>query len=390
MNGQNKDIPVCKAAKKCGACQLSNMDYARQLKFKQANEVKLLKRFGRVSVIIGMDYPYSYRNKSQYLVKKSSSGNISTGVYQSTTQSLVVTDNCFINNKKSNQIVKYIRTVMTQLNIQPYNPKNGKGCVRHIMIRNGHKTGEYMVAMVCFNDALERESEFVSRICEKYPEIETVVLNVNKNEKMMLGSKERVLFGKGYIEDILCGKRFRISPRSFYQINPVQTEALYNTAIEFAGLSGGETILDAYCGIGTIGIAASDKALKTVGVELNEEAVKDAKVNAELNGLKNAFYYKADAAEFMSEAECSGEKFDVVFTDPPRAGCSRIFLSSLVKLSPQKIVYVSCEPKTLARDLYYLIHNGYKVRKIQPVDMFPHTHHVETVVLLSQNTKNPV
>ena len=247
-----------------------------------------------------------------------------------------------------------------------------------------------MVAMVCFNDALERESEFVSRICEKYPEIETVVLNVNKNEKMMLGSKERVLFGKGYIEDILCGKRFRISPRSFYQINPVQTEALYNTAIEFAGLSGGETILDAYCGIGTIGIAASDKALKTVGVELNEEAVKDAKVNAELNGLKNAFYYKADAAEFMSEAACSGEKFDVVFTDPPRAGCSRIFLSSLVKLSPPKIVYVSCEPKTLARDLYYLIHNGYKVRKIQPVDMFPHTHHVETVVLLSQNTKNPV
>lgn len=373
---------TCKVTKKCGACQLSNMDYERQLKFKQANEVKLLKRFGRVNNIIGMQSPYHYRNKAQYLVKKAVNGNIITGVYQSATGGVAVTDSCFINDKKSNEIVKYIRKLMTELKIVPFNPKNGKGILRHIMIRNGCKTGEYMVVLVCIEDRLNNESELVSRLCKKFSEIKTVVLNVNKNNKMMLGSTERVLFGSGFIEDILCGKRFRISPRSFYQINPVQTEILYNTAIGFAKLSGGERILDAYCGIGTIGISAADNAREIVGVEINGDAVKDARINARLNDIENAVYYKTDSAAFMREAAENDEHFDVIFTDPPRAGCSKIFLSSLVSLKPDRIVYVSCNPETLSRDLYFLIHNGYKAEAIQPVDMFPHTKHVETVVSL--------
>ncbi len=377
----------CKISKKCGACQLSNMDYERQLNFKQANVVKLLKRYCRVNDIIGMKYPYHYRNKAQYIVKKANNGNIVTGVYQSTTGGVAVTDGCFINDKKSNEIVKYIRKLVTELHVQPYNLKNNRGILRHIMIRNGHKTGEYMVVLVCIEDNLPNETELVSRLCERFGEIKTVVLNVNKNDKMMLGSQERILFGSGHIEDILCGKRFEISARSFYQVNPVQTEILYNTAVNFAQLSGKEKILDAYCGIGTIGISAAENVQSIVGVELNFEAVKDAVKNAEINALKNAVYYNADAADFMREAAENGERFDVVFTDPPRAGCSKVFLSSLAELKPDRIVYVSCNPETLARDLYFLVHNDYNVKKIQPVDMFPHTKHVECVVLLGRQRR---
>ena len=379
------DNQKCKIAKKCGACQLSNMDYERQLKFKQASVVKLLKRYGHVNNIIGMESPYNYRSKAQFIVKKAANGNIVTGVYQSTTGGVAVTDSCFINDKKSNEIVRFIRRIITELNIQPFNPKNNKGVLRHIMVRNGYNTGEYMVVLVCSDDKLLKEKELVSKLCERFTEIKTVVLNINKNNKMMLGATERILFGNGYIEDILCGKRFRISARSFYQVNPVQTEILYKTAIDFAQLSGREKILDAYCGIGTIGISAADNVKSIVGVEVNGEAVKDAVKNAEINNVENAVYYKADAADFMREAAENNEHFDAAFVDPPRAGCSKVFLSSLAALKPDRIVYVSCNPQTLSRDLYFLVHNGYKVKRIQPVDMFPHTRHVECVILLEIN-----
>ena len=379
-----KSNDLCKVARKCGACQLTNMDYERQLRFKQAAEVKLLRQFGRINDIIGMQQPYHYRNKAQFAVRKASNGRIITGVYQSATGGISVTDNCLINNNKANAIAAYIRKLMTELKIHPFNPTNGKGTVRHILVRNGYKTGEYMAVLVCYDDNIQGLAEeiLIQKLCKKFCEIKSIIVNVSKSSKMTLGSKERVLYGKGYIEDILCGKRFRISPRSFYQVNPVQTEVLYKTAVEYAQLSGSERVLDAYCGIGTIGISAAENVKEIVGVEINGEAVKDAKENALLNGISNAVYHNCDAAEYMIEAAQKKEKFDVVFTDPPRAGCSKSFLTALTKLAPDRIVYISCNLETLSRDLFYLIHNGYKVKAIQPVDMFPHTKHVETVVKL--------
>lgn len=374
----------CAAAKKCGACQLSNMDYERQLRFKQAKIVKLLGRYGRVGEIIGMERPYYYRCKAQFAVRTARNGNIVTGVYQSSTGGVTVTDDCFLNDPAANEIAKRARQIMKELNIRPYDPNGKKGGVlRHILVRNGFSTGEYMVVLVCFDDPLYRERELTEKLCREFPQIKTVVLNVSRSAKMTLGTRERVLYGEGYIEDVLCGKRFRISSRSFYQVNPVQTEVLYKKAVEFAGLCGGERVLDAYCGIGTIGICASDDALSVVGVEKNEAAVCDARKNAELNGVANAVYECADAAEYMTRAAARGENFGAVFLDPPRAGCSREFLSALLKLAPKKVVYISCAPETLARDIYTLTRGGYKVKKIQPVDMFPHTSHVETVVLIS-------
>lgn len=384
MSEDIKNSPVCDVAKKCGACQLSNMDYSRQLKFKQAGAVKLLRRFCRVNQIIGMAYPYHYRNKVQAAVRRGANGRTVTGVYQSSTGGVVATDNCFINDKKANEIIAYLRGLLISLKIPPYNPKNGSGAVRHIMVRKGFATGEYMAVIVCVSDKLPNSDKLVQKLVDQYKEIKTVVLNVNKSPKMLLGANEKVLYGDGFIEDVLCGRRFRISPRSFYQVNPAQTEVLYSTAIDYAELTGEERVLDAYCGIGTIGLVAAKSAKEVVGVELNGEAVKDAKANSELNGADNIKFFKADSGEFMRNAAARGEHFDVVFADPPRAGCSREFLKSLVELKPDKAVYISCNPQTLARDLYFLIHNGYEVRRIQPIDMFPHTNHVECVCLLTQ------
>lgn len=383
MSGTNRS---CGVEKKCGACQLTNMDYERQLRFKQAKIVKLIGRCCRVGEIIGMDEPYGYRNKAQYAVRRVR-GRVVTGVYQSATGGIAVTDTCYLNDARSNMIASTAARIVTQLHIEPYSEKGGKGVLRHILVRRANATGEYMVVLVCFADDLKHESDLTRRLTEAFPEIKTIVLNISRSAKMTLGREQRVLFGSGYIEDVLLGKRFRISPRSFYQINPEQTERLYKTAIEFAGLRGGERIFDAYCGIGTIGICASDGAGSIIGVEQNGEAVRDARENAKINGIDNAEYIESDAAEYLRSAAENGEHIDVVFTDPPRAGCSMTFLKSLVKLSPETVVYVSCDPQTLARDLFFLTKNGYKVRRIQPVDMFPFTQHVECVVLLQKFQK---
>ncbi|MBQ2152637.1 MAG: 23S rRNA (uracil(1939)-C(5))-methyltransferase RlmD [Clostridia bacterium] len=380
-----KNIPVCKIAKKCSACQLNNMDYERQLNYKQAKAVKLLRRFCRVEDIIGMEYPYYYRNKSQMVFKRISGGKIISGVYKSSTGGITATDDCFLNDKKANEITAYIRALLPSLKITVYDPTTKKGILRHVTVRTSKATGEYMVILVCALDELQNGDMLTQKLTAKFKEISTIVMTVSKSEKMVSGKGERVLFGNGYIEDILLDKRFRISANSFYQVNSIQTAVLYKKAIEYAGLSGKEKILDAYCGTGTIGICASDNAASIVGVELNESAVKDARINAQINNVKNAVYNTGDAALFMSEQAKKRNCFDVVFVDPPRAGCSTVFLKSLCALMPERVVYISCEPQTLARDLYFLTKNGYKVQKIQPIDMFPHTGHIETVVLLSRN-----
>ena len=258
-----------------------------------------------------------------------------------------------------------------------------KGFLRHVLIKRGFASGQIMVVLVTSVMDFPKESQFVNALLERHSEITTIVQNVNnKRTSLVLGEESRTLYGMGYIEEQLLGFTFRISPKAFYQINPIQTEVLYSKALEFADLSGNEKVLDAYCGTGTIGIIASKGAKSVVGVELNGDAVKDAVVNAELNDITNITFYKDDAGKYMVKAAQKGEAFDVVIMDPPRAGASLEFLKSLVFLAPEKIVYISCNPETQARDLSFLTRKGYKVKKIQPVDMFPHTEHVETVALL--------
>lgn len=379
MNEQNLKCPLYK---KCGGCQIQNLSYERQLSFKQVKVIKLLGRYHRVSEIIGMENPYHYRNKVQAAFGQRN-GEIISGVYQSSTHNIVPVDSCLIEDQKADEIIVTIRKLLKSFKLKPFNDVSMKGFLRHVLIKRGFKSGEIMVVLVTAVTEFPKESQFVNALLSRHPEITTVVQNVNnKRTSLVLGDESRVLFGSGYIEEDLCGFRFRISPKAFYQINPTQTQVLYSKAIEFAGLTGEETVLDAYCGTGTIGIIASPKAKKVIGVELNGDAVKDAKVNAQLNDIKNIEFYEDDAGRFMIKSARKAENYDVVIMDPPRAGASLDFLKCVVTLSPQKIVYISCNPETQARDLSYLTRKGYKVKKIQPVDMFPHTEHVETVALL--------
>ena len=381
----NKNI--CPVYKKCGGCQLQNMSYPEQLKYKQNKAERYLKRFGKILPIIGMDNPYHYRNKVQAAFYTSRNGKIISGVYQSGSHNVVGIDSCQIEDELADKIIVGVRKLMPSFKMTTYNEDTRRGFLRHILVKRGFATNQVMLVLVTGKPMFPSKNNFVRAIREKFPEITTIVQNINPYQtNLVLGDRENVLYGKGYIEDILCGCRFRISPKSFYQINPVQTEVLYSTAIKYADLKGDETVLDTYCGIGTIGIiAAKNGSGKVIGVELNGDAVRDAIVNAKANGLKNIRFYKGDAGDFMRAAADEDEKPDVVFMDPPRAGSSEVFLDSLIKMSPKTVVYVSCNPETMARDLRYLEQKSkYRARKIQPVDMFPHTNHIETVVLLSR------
>lgn len=376
---------ICSVSRKCGGCQLMNMTYPEQLKFKQAKVVKLLGSFHRVNEIMGMQIPFHYRNKVQAAFGRTRSGEIISGVYQSSTHNIVKTDSCLIEDEKADEIILTIRRLVKEFKLTVYDERRENGFLRHVLVKRGFATNQIMVVLVTGTSVFPSKNNFIKELLKFHPEVTTIVQNINnKFTSIVLGEKETVLYGKGYIEDVLCGCTFRISPKSFYQINPVQTEILYGKAIEFAGLKGEEKVIDAYCGIGTIGIVASKNAGEVIGCELNPDAIKDAKINAKINEVNNIKFVCADAGEFMLGMKEQDEKCDVLFMDPPRAGSDKKFLSCAVSLSPEKIVYISCNPETQQRDLYYLIKNGYKVKKIQPVDMFPYTAHVETVVLLSK------
>ena len=294
-------------------------------------------------------------------------------------------DSCLLENEKADEIIVTIRSMMKSFKLRPYNEDTGYGLVRHVLIRTGLHSGQIMVVLVLASPILPSKNNFVKALLKVHPEITTIVLNVNdRATSMVLGDREQVLYGKGYIEDILCGKTFRISSKSFYQVNPKQTERLYGKALEYAGLTGKEVVLDAYCGTGTIGIIASDHAKEVIGVELNKAAVKDAKINAKGNGVKNITFYEQDAGKFMVQLAQQNAHVDVVLMDPPRAGSDEAFLSSLIKLKPDRVVYVSCNPETLARDLQYLVKKGYQMVKGVGVDMFPWTTSIEAVVMLSR------
>ena len=375
----------CTISKKCGGCQFQGIPYKEQLKKKQKKEQSLLGAYGKVCSIIGMENPYYYRNKVHAVFDRDRKGNIISGIYEEGTHRVVPVENCLIEDEKSQEIIRTIRGMLKSFKIRTYDEDTGYGLLRHVLIRRGFSTGEIMVVLVTGSPIFPSKNNFVKALRKAHPEITTVVLNVNDRQtSMVLGDREKPIFGPGFIKDRLCGCMFRISPKSFYQVNPVQTEILYQTAIDYASLTGKEAVIDAYCGIGTIGLIAAKKAGKVIGVELNKDAVKDARINAKENKITNAAFYQGDAGRFMVEMAAKGEKADVVFMDPPRAGSDERFLSSIVKLSPKKVIYISCNPETLARDLKYLTKHHYKVEKIQPVDMFPFCDHCETVCSLSR------
>lgn len=386
-------VTKCSVSKKCGSCQYQGVPYKEQLAAKQKRMKKLLGKFANVKPIIGMDDPFYYRNKVHAVFDRDKKGNIICGTYEAKTHKVVPIEECMIEDKIGQEIIRTIRDMLKSFRIKTYDEDTGYGLLRHVLVRRGFSTDEIMVVLVIGSPIFPSKNNFVKALRKKYPQITTVVLNVNdKKTSMVLGERDIVIYGKGYIRDTLCGCTFRISPQSFYQVNPVQTEILYKTAIEYAGLGRKETVIDAYCGIGTIGLVAAKRAKNVIGVELNPDAVRDARINAKENKITNARFYQGDAGEFMENMAENGEHADVVFMDPPRTGSDKKFMSSVIKLNPSRIVYISCGPETLARDLEYLTKHGYDVRKIQPVDMFSFTDHCENICLLTKKfekqTKN--
>lgn len=385
MENKERNSDVCVYAKKCGGCQYQGMSYERQLKKKHKRVKELLGDIVKAEKIIGMENPCHYRNKVNAAFQRTKKGKIISGIYKEGTHEVVDILECRIEDVRADAIIRDIKGLLPSFKIKVYDEDSGYGLLRHVMVRTGHVSGEVMVVLVLASPVLPSKNNFVKALRKLHPEITTVILNVNdRRTSMVLGSRNITLYGRGYIEDTLCGKVFRISPSSFYQVNSVQTEALYKKALEYAALTGKERVIDAYCGIGTIGIAAAEKAKEVIGVELNASAVRDAVINAKRNRTKNIIFYNRDAGEFMNELAETGERTDVVFMDPPRTGSTEAFIDDVAHLAPKRVVYISCNPQTLTRDLRYFQKKGYRPVKCQPVDMFPFTDDIEVVCLLSK------
>lgn len=376
-------------AKKCGGCPLLELDAAQQLKQKEETVRRLIGKYGKVEPIRGMQVPYHYRNKVISTFAPAPGGKLTSGIYAAGSHKVLPVESCLLQDEILDKTMQAVRTAANACRYQPYNEDKGTGLLRHCLLRRGFATGQVMVVLVTAQPVLPGAKNFVRTLLESAAKqgvaVTTIVQNYNpRKTSVVLGEEEKVLYGKGYILDTLCGKSYAISPRSFYQVNPVQTEVLYGLAVEAARLTGKEVVLDAYCGIGTIGLTAADHAKQVVGVELNRDAVRDAIGNAKHNGVKNARFFAADATQWILEAAANGQKADVIFMDPPREGSTPQFIESVARMSPKRVVYVSCNPVTLARDLALLTQKGYKMEYATPVDMFPHTEHIETVCALSK------
>lgn len=380
----------CGSYEVCGGCQLLHMNYESQLAWKQKQVEELFseeQKKGVIAPIIAMEQPWNYRHKVYTSFSNGKKGELLAGIYEENSHRIVKTAGCRIQHSLANDIIATITALMKKKKIPAYNEDRGSGVLRHVYIRIGQKTGQVMVVLVTGAKEFKEKNIFVEELRSKFPQITTIIHNINSAKtSMVLGKKETVLYGLGTIEDELCGMRFEISSQSFYQINPVQTEKLYETAVEFAGLTGTETVLDAYCGIGTISMVAAKKAKEVIGVELNDTACMDARKNAKKNQRENVRFICADAGAYMVELsrDKSAKKPDVVFMDPPRAGSDIKFLQSMVQLAPKKIVYISCNPQTQKADIEFLKKKGYWVAKMQAVDCFCHTYHIENVALLTR------
>lgn len=381
--------PKCDYFDKCGGCQLMCMDYVAQLKYKRKIVENNLKRIGGFENItaeptIGMDKPYRYRNKAVFPVGDDKSGVV-CGFYAQRSHRIVPMNDCMISGEYNKSVIAAVLEYMRECNVASYDEKSGKGLVRRIFTRRGHISGEIMVVISANADNLPKSDVLVEKLTGACGDIASIILNVNKKRtNLVLGDKNITLWGKDKICDTLFGISYEISPHSFYQINPIQTEKLYSKAIELAELSGAENVLDIYCGIGTISLSCAKNAKNVVGVEIVEQAIADAKKNAVCNNITNAEFYAGSAENIVPKLIDEGLRPDVVLIDPPRKGSDEKTLDAIIKASPDRIVYVSCNSATLARDARYLAQHGYEIKHIAPVDMFPHTMHVETVCLLSK------
>ena len=371
-------MKYCPVYKKCGGCAYINTEYADQLKNKKEYIQSLFPK-NNVEPVIGMKEPYHYRHKIYATFSHNRDGVIKCGMYEENTHKVIDTKMCLIQHVKANDILRDMCSIATKMHIESYNEDTGKGVLRHAYIRISHATNDVLLTIVIGSKNLPGSNAFVKEMVRMHPEIKSIVLNHNSDDtSMVLGKKNHVLYGKGFIEDEIMHTRFRISTNTFYQVNPVQTEKIYSTAIQMAQLKSTDTVLDMCCGIGTISLIAAKKASFVLGVEINEDSIRDAIGNAKRNGIKNAQFIACDSEEFIEQLEDSP---NVVFLDPPRNGFTENFMKQLDHLKSDKIVYISCNPSTQARDIAFLKH--YQIKKIVPVDNFPFTKHVETVVLLS-------
>ena len=387
-SSDKKNKSNCLKAQLCGSCVYMGLTYEEEKKRKQEHFEMLLKDIKCIKEpIIGADDPYFYRNKVHAALGREK-GKVISGTYSTGSHRIVPNDDCLIENKDASKIIKDIRGLISEFKLPVYDERTRRGLCRRILIRVAEATGEILVVLVNADTFFPGKKNFVSKLIKKDPNITSVVININKRtDSMILGDKFETVYGKGFIVDELCGLKFKISADSFYQINHKQTEKIYAEAMTKAALDAGDKVLDAYCGIGTIGMAASKFCGKVIGVELNKSAVADANTNKKMNGVTNIEFVRGDATEYINKAAAAGEKFDVVFLDPPRSGTTKEFIKAVSALGARKAVYVSCDPTTLARDLKIFSSEGYKAVSSVPVDMFPWTDALESVTLLTRDDK---
>ncbi len=385
--------PKCEVARKCGGCKIMAMDYERQLEYKKEKVLNNLYKIGGLEKgsficeeIIGMENPYNYRNKAQFPIGYNPKGKIVSGFYAGRTHVIIENNLCHLGVPENEMILNIIKGFMREKNIEPYNEETFQGIIRHVMIRKGFFSGEILICIVINGDDIPFREELVNRLIT-VEGVKSISLSINKkNTNVIMGKEIKNIYGKDSIQDNIKDLKFNISPKSFFQVNPIQTEKLYDKALEYADLTGNEVVWDLYCGIGSISLFLAKKAKKVYGVEIIKEAIDDAKINAKSNGLDNVEFFVGKSEDvFKSYYEKHKDmKADVVVVDPPRKGCFKTLLDTIGEVKPEKVVYVSCDCATLARDIKILGEYGYEVKKVCPVDMFPHTEHVETVCLMSR------
>ena len=382
--------PPCNVFYKCGGCQLQHMSYEMQLDMKRNQVQNVMQKVAHlphvpVYPVLGMEDPWRYRNKIQIPVGKKD-GELITGFYQKRSHRIIHDmDTCVIQNELGDRMVEAVRRIATDLGIKAYDEKTHRGVLRHIIVRTAFGTNDTMIILVTRTDKLPHQDELIKQLTETYPAIKSIIQNINSEKtNVIMGKKSRTLFGEDYIYDSIGNLKFKISPRSFYQVNPTQTKVLYEKALEYANVGPDDIVIDAYCGIGTISLFLAQKAKKVYGVEMVPEAIDDAKINAKLNGITNAEFFVGQAEKVMPWWTQQGLRPDVIVVDPPRKGCDEALLQAMIDMQPKRIVYVSCNPSTLARDLRILEDGGFRTQEVQPVDMFSQTAHVEVVALMSR------